>query len=117
MPAISAGAKGRRLKMGISRRKFIKLAGAFGATLALRSRFVRASTINSTERRDLFPQGVASGDPHADSVILWTRRPPIGESVAEKLILEIANDPHFRTVISTATAKVSAQTDWTCRVL
>ncbi len=103
--------------MGISRRKFIELAGAFGATLAFSSRDIRASNINPTERRDLFPQGVASGDPHADSVILWTRRPPIGESTAEKLTVEIANDPDFKSVVSTATAKVSASTDWTWRVL
>ncbi|HKE60722.1 MAG TPA: alkaline phosphatase D family protein [Pyrinomonadaceae bacterium] len=103
--------------MAISRRKFIELAGAFGATLALRSRYVHASNVASTERRDLFPQGVASGDPHADSVILWTRRPPVGESAAEKLKVEISRDPNFSSVVSTATAKISAQTDWTCRVL
>jgi alkaline phosphatase D len=103
--------------MTISRRKFIKLAGAFGATLAFRSRYARASNIESTERRDLFPEGVASGDPHPDSVILWTRRPPVGESVAARLTVEISNDPDFRSVISTATAKVSAEADWTCRVL
>jgi len=103
--------------MSISRRKFIQLSAAFGATLALRSRDVGASTFESTERRDLFPQGVASGDPHADSVILWTRRPPIGESIAKKLIVEISNDQNFQSVVSTAIAKLSDETDWTCRVL
>jgi alkaline phosphatase D len=33
------------------------------------------------------------------------------------LIVEIAGDPDFQSVVSTATAKISAQTDWTCRVL
>ena len=103
--------------MAISRRKFIELAGAFGATLALRSKYVRASKLYATERRDLFPQGVASGDPHAGSVILWTRRPPIGGSTAETLTVEISHDQNFHSVVSTATAKVSAETDWTCRVL
>jgi phosphodiesterase/alkaline phosphatase D-like protein len=41
------------------------------------------------ERRDLFPQGVASPDPHPDSVILWTRRPPVGESRAALLAVEV----------------------------
>lgn len=103
--------------MKISRRKFIELASAFGATLALRSRYVHASKFDSVERRDLFPQGVASGDPEPHSVILWTRRPPAEQSVAERLTVEIANDRDFQAVISTATAKVSADTDWTYRVL
>jgi alkaline phosphatase D len=69
--------------MTLSRRSFIELASAFGATLAVGSRFVRATTVNSTERRDLYPEGVASGDPHSDSVILWTRRPPVDPVRAE----------------------------------
>ena len=103
--------------MSLSRRRFIELASAFGATLALRSRFVRASTVSWTERRDLFPEGVASGDPHADSVILWTRRPPIGSSEAHKLTLEVAEDANFTRVVAQAITNVSAKIDWTCRVL
>jgi phosphodiesterase/alkaline phosphatase D-like protein len=34
-----------------------------------------ASRSRWRERRDLFPEGVASGDPDPQSVILWTRRP------------------------------------------
>jgi alkaline phosphatase D len=103
--------------MSVSRRRFIELAGAFGATLALNSQHVRASKIHPTERRDLFPEGVASGDPHPNSVILWTRRPPVGDNSAERLTVEISRDPQFHSVVSTATTKVSAETDWTCRVL
>lgn len=103
--------------MAISRRRFVELASAFGATLALRSRFARATTVNWTERRDIFPEGVASGDPHADSVILWTRRPPVGGSEAHKLTLEVAEDNNFKRVIAHTVTDVSAKTDWTCRVL
>jgi len=56
--------------MPISRRKFIELAASFGASLAFPSADSHASTIRWRERRNLFPQGVASGDPHSDSVIL-----------------------------------------------
>lgn len=101
----------------LSRRKFIELAASFGASLAFRSAYPRGSTIPWRERRDLYPQGVASGDPHPDSVILWTRRPPTTDSKATKLIVEIADDPKFERVVATAKATVSAQTDWTCRVL
>lgn len=101
----------------ISRRKFIELAAACGASLAWPARRVRASISDWTERRDLYPEGVASGDPHADSVILWTRRPPAGNTQARTLLAEIAADPEFKRVVATARAKVSEKTDWTCRVL
>jgi alkaline phosphatase D len=103
--------------MPISRRKFIELAASFGASLAFRSASVQASTISWRERRDLYPQGVASGDPHPDSVILWTRRAPAKDNEAAKLTVEIAADPEFRRVIATAKATISAATDWTTRVL
>ncbi|MCI0602124.1 alkaline phosphatase D family protein [bacterium] len=101
----------------ISRRKFLELAASFGATLAWGSTFASESKISWRERRDVYPQGVASGDPHPDSVILWTRRPPGQWGEAKKLLLEVAEDFDFRKVIATTTARVSAETDWTCRVL
>jgi len=44
------------------------------------------------ERRDTYPHGVASGDSHSDSVILWIWRPPPAEGEAKDLTLEIAED-------------------------
>ena len=101
----------------ISRRKFLELAASFGATLAWGSTFASESKIPWRERRDVYPQGVASGDPHPDSVILWTRRPPRKFGEAKELLLEVAEDFDFRKVIATTPARVSAETDWTCRVL
>ena len=103
--------------MSISRRKFIELAASFGASVAFRSVRAHASSIEWTERREFYPQGVASGDPHPDSVILWTRRPPFKDTEAKKLILEVADDPDFRRVVATTTANLSAGADWTTRVL
>src|SRR4029434_10379526 len=62
-------------------------------------------------------QGVASGDPTADSVILWTRRPPVGESRASRLTVEVALDAAFSRVVVTGSAAVTADADWTCRFL
>lgn len=103
--------------MFLSRRRFIALAASFGASLAWRSAYPHKSKIDWRERRDLYPQGVASGDPHPDSVILWTRRQPIAGSEARTLIVEVADDPEFRRVVATAKATLSAKADWTCRVL
>jgi len=60
--------------MTLNRREFVQLAGAMGASLAWGGS-ARASTTGWHERRDLYPEGVASGDPDPSSVILWTRRP------------------------------------------
>jgi len=60
----------------MNRREALKLAAAIGATLAWKPSLGAISRLAGVERRDLFPEGVASGDPHSDSVILWTRRPP-----------------------------------------
>src|SRR5690349_22263539 len=66
----------RRNGMGrVSRREFIKQAASCGAALAWGATGVHASNVSWRERRDLFPEGVASGDPDFDSVLLWTRRP------------------------------------------
>src|SRR5262245_14471052 len=83
----------------ITRRKFIEMASSFGASLAWRSTSARDSKISWRERRDLYPQGVASGDPHPDSVILWTRRPPSQGSEAKRLTVGIADDRAFRSVV------------------
>src|SRR5262245_24984833 len=101
----------------LTRREFIEMAASFGATLAWRSASARDSKISWRERRDHYPQGVASGDPHPDSVILWTRRPPSQEIEARRLTVEIADDSAFRHVVAGARVDLSAETDWTCRVL
>lgn len=100
----------------VNRREFIKQAAVFGAALAFGSKIARASTTGWQERRDLFPQGVASGDPDSQSVILWTRRPPVKDSAAQKLTVEVAEDENFRRVIAKKETPISGDTDWTCRV-
>jgi alkaline phosphatase D len=101
--------------MTLSRRQFIEAAAAMGASLAWAGP-VRAARTKWRERRDLYPEGVASGDPAPDSVILWTRR-PFEEGEREVLTVEVAEDEAFRHVVARAPAPVSAAADWTCRVL
>jgi len=101
----------------ITRREFIELAASFGATLAWRTSRAASETVPWRERRDFYPQGVASADPHPDSVILWTRRPPLGDSVAKELTVVIAADSAFRKIAVVAKASVSQESDRTCRFL
>ena len=101
--------------MKISRRDFVASAAAMGAVAAWSSP-VRASRTQWRERRDLYPEGVASGDPDEHSVILWTRR-PYGDGAPQALTVEIARDESFRNVVSDARVTVSARSDWTARVV
>jgi phosphodiesterase/alkaline phosphatase D-like protein len=101
--------------MTLNRREFVQLAAAMGASLAWGGS-ARASTTGWHERRDLYPEGVASGDPDPSSVILWTRR-PFESGGRRVLTVEVAEDDAFRRVVAKASAPVSAQSDWTTRVL
>jgi alkaline phosphatase D len=105
----------------ITRRSFLAMAAAIGATAAWGNPFGTKSRSAWRERRALFPEGVASGDPDSNSVLLWTRRPPIGEKTSEtppvNLNVEVAEDELFTRVVAAAAAPVSAASDWTCRVL
>ncbi|MGH9806732.1 MAG: alkaline phosphatase D family protein, partial [Terriglobia bacterium] len=100
----------------INSREFVASALAFGATAVWAGPAAFASRARWSERRDLFPDGVASGDPDPQSVILWTRR-PFAKGSANRLVVEIARDRDFTKVIATKRAPVLAASDWTCRVL
>src|SRR3954471_13757195 len=101
--------------MRLSRREFARLAAAYGAALAWAGE-ASALAPRWRERRDLYPEGVASGDPEPGSVILWTRR-PFDRGSRQILTVEVAEDEAFRKIVARAPAPVSAAADWTCRVL
>jgi alkaline phosphatase D len=91
------------------------MAAALGATLAWAGP-AGASRGKWRESRAQFPQGVASGDPDATSMILWTRR-PFDAAGRQLLDCEVAEDPGFHRVVARASAPVLAESDWTARVL
>jgi alkaline phosphatase D len=100
----------------ISRRGFIQTAFALGATAVVARAAAKPSRRSWRERRDLYPEGVASGDPNPDSVLLWTRFPAVGPTSA-KLTVELAEDSDFHRVVATSNIFVTPGSDWTCRVL
>src|ERR1700750_1949953 len=102
--------------MNLTRRKFLQ--GFFiVSALSTKKSWANKAAMLATERRDLFPQGVASGDPTSNSVILWTRRPPVKDSVAKKLVVEISATPEFKKILAGGKASIGADSDWTCRFL
>jgi alkaline phosphatase D len=104
----------------LGRRRFLAAsAAAFGAGLAY-GHWELDEVLAAPpwqERRDLYPQGVASGDPAADSVILWTRRPPVADSRAQRLTVEVASDQQFARIVARGAMEIGAEADWTCRFL
>ncbi len=101
--------------MKTDRRAFLRAAAAIGAVAAW-SGPARASRTSWRERRELYPEGVASGDPDWHSVILWTRR-PYDDGEPRALTVEVARDAGFEHVVSDAHVMVSASSDWTARVV
>src|SRR5580693_6578082 len=101
----------------VTRRSFLEMAVTLGATAAWGNPFAKSSPVLWHERRDLYSEGVASGDPDSNSVLLWTRRSPTTPNPPQTLTVEVAEDEAFRAVIATASTPISEASDWTCRVL
>ncbi len=100
----------------ITRRGFLRAAAAFSATAAWSTGRAAPSRVPWRERRDIFSEGVASGDPDPSSILLWTRRDGSKHPV-DTLHVEVAEDSHFERVVAVTKAPLSAASDWTCRVL
>jgi alkaline phosphatase D len=100
-----------------NRREFLHAAAAMGATLLLPGVVAARELRTWSERRDLYPEGVASGDPDAHSVLLWTRRPYSDGRQKATLLVEVARDAQFQHRLSVSHTTVAAVNDWTCRVL
>jgi alkaline phosphatase D len=100
----------------MTRRELLRGAAAMGATFAWGGALAVPSRRRWVERRDLFAEGVASGDPASDSVLLWTRASSGGQA-AVPLTVELAEDAAFTRVIATARTRALAVADHACRVL
>lgn len=63
----------------------------------------------------VFPQGIASGDPRATSVVLWTRVQP-KDGAKEDVYFELAEDEAFRKVVASGWVEATEPADHTCRI-
>jgi alkaline phosphatase D len=68
---------------------------------------------SATDSR-VFVHGVASGDPLADRVVLWTRISGTSGDVSVEWV--VANDPELRRVVRSGTASTGPEHDWTVHV-
>jgi alkaline phosphatase D len=111
----------------VRRRAFVRLLSAGGATSWLGPLFaasgcsydataVPASTPEEIDR--VFPQGVGSGDPSPDSIILWVRvEPDPGfETRTVDVRVQLSPDPDFELVIVDSVVPAGAEWDHTVRI-
>jgi alkaline phosphatase D len=95
----------------LTRREFISV-----PLLCLLARNLEAFASDTPE---VFPQGVASGDPTQDSVVLWTRiEPKVHESMKRDLVLEISTKPDFSEVVQVRVPadRINPSKDYTVRL-
>jgi alkaline phosphatase D len=82
------------------------------------------AAVTAAARSGVFGFGVASGDPTATEVLLWTRVTPdptavpgSGTGPASSVEWEVAADPQFRTVVRAGTVRTDARRDHTVKVV
>lgn len=61
--------------------------------------------------------GVASGDPHPNDVLLWTKLVPQGDPAEVEVEWEVASDSAFAQVLQKGTANASRESAYTVKVL
>ena len=95
----------------LRRRAFIQATGASLGALSLRGFAVDKPAAAH------FTHGIASGDPLADRVILWTRvLPGSGNAEAVPCSWQVATDDSFDTVVASGEAAARAERDYTVKV-
>jgi alkaline phosphatase D len=101
--------------MDINRRNFLHIAGTAYLSAGLP---FSAAALAAPGSRVSFPQGVASGDPQPDSVMLWTRAQPEAGSIGDvQLILQISASEDFQRVVVEEKLDATAANDYTARAL
>ena len=98
----------------ITRRRFVRESAMVGAALGTLGVGLSACG-GGTTPEGTFGHGVASGDPLADRVVLWTR---VTQSATGSIDVgwEVARDALFASVVASGTASTSATRDYTVKV-
>jgi alkaline phosphatase D len=101
-------------RTGTSRREFFKRSGATTVGIAAASPLLLAGAADAAAA--VFQHGVASGDPLADRVILWTRVSVVSAKPLVPVTYVVATDPGLRSVVQRGATTTSAARDFTVKV-
>jgi len=72
------------------------------------------ATVAPVAAEEMFPSGVASGDPRADSVVLWTRL--VEPDMPDALVVEVATDDDFADIVFSRQLTASEDNGWCVKV-
>lgn len=97
------------------RRTFLRRAGLVGVGVVAASAGMARPFAHADETLGAFPHGVASGDPLADRVVLWTRVTPAAPGSVE-VTWRVARDLAFTDVVATDVVTTDADQDHTVKV-
>ncbi len=109
----------------LDRREFLKLfgatAGCFAVHAAATPFLPGLGTARATPGAFHFPQGLASGDPQPDAVMLWTRVEALDRGAAlpngdVDLYVQVAEDLSFERVVAEQAVRAGAASDHTVRI-
>ncbi|MEO6410612.1 MAG: alkaline phosphatase D family protein [Burkholderiaceae bacterium] len=98
----------------VTRREFLRDSALYGVALGSSAAGLTGCG-GGTAPEGTFGHGVASGDPLADRVILWTRVTQ-ESGVAVDVDWELASDPLFTALVASGTVTTSAARDYTVKV-
>ena len=110
----------------LSRRTLLKGATALAATTTFATLTPQAAhaAVAQAARSGVFGFGVASGDPTATEVLLWTRVTPVPDAVPgsgfgppSRVVWELAADEQFTQVLQSGTVTTNADRDHTVKVV
>lgn len=102
----------------MQRRDFIKLSTLLAGSISLSTQLSGCQSPRSSQNLPAveFSHGVASGDPTADAVVLWTRALPMGSQRSGLVHWQIATSPDFATPLREGTVKSASRHDFTVKV-
>ena len=103
--------------MKLDRRQFLKASSLTLAAYAVSTGIQGcASVLQQPTYRVSFNHGVASGDPLADRVIIWTRVTPQTEIEKVEVMWQAATDPEFTQLVREGVLHTSSAEDYTVKV-
>jgi len=69
-----------------------------------------------TDEERIFAHGVASGDPTAEGVVIWTRVSGAGSDDTVAVGWTVATDPEMQDIVAQGEVEAGPETDWTVHV-
>jgi alkaline phosphatase D len=101
--------------MPINRRSLLQLLSSSTFFLTVAPGAVLAGEMPQGNPAVSFPQGVASGDPQPDGIMLWTRAEPVGATNTVDVMLQVSSEPDFSTIVLQSKLSTGPDSDFTLR--